>query len=90
VASKRRTRTSVETHNHGAISPAGVARVVSGTYSDATDLGWTAADRPPAETESITNFGAGNIEVDSQRVLNPDRDRKSNSLIDDILRNLFD
>lgn len=67
-----------------------VARVVPGTYSDATDLGWTAADRPPAETESITNFGAGNIEVDSQRVLNPDRDRKSNSLIDDILRNLFD
>jgi len=69
VASKRRTRTSVETHNHGAISPAGVARVVSGTYSDATDLGWTAADRPPAETESITNFGAGNIEVDNQSYL---------------------
>lgn len=67
-----------------------IARVVPGTYQDSTDLGWTTDNRPPAETESITNFGAGNIEVDSQRVLNPDRDRKSNGLIDDIIRNLFD
>lgn len=67
-----------------------IARVVPGTYRDATDLGWDTRDRPPAETESITNFGAGNIEVDSQRVLNPNRDQKSSSLVEDILREFFD
>lgn len=67
-----------------------IARVVPGVYQDATDLGWTSSDRPSAETETITDFGAGHIEVESQRILNPDRDQKSNSLIDDILRNFFD
>lgn len=66
-----------------------VARVVPGTYKGSTDLGWKNDNRPSAETESITSFGAGNIEVDSKRVLNPNRGSQSNSFIDEILQSLF-
>lgn len=65
------------------------ARVVPGTYIGSTDMGWDLRESEPAETETLTSFGAGAIEVDSQKVLNPNRNQKEKGIFETILSRLF-